>query len=158
MFLCCSLYSNWQHVSKFTKHFRILLQLELRSFSLLFVSLNVMILLCVCFWRVARTIPGWNVGLRRHERMWLSWQEGSLQWHEEVNSVSCCQYPVSPQLENWSLHEIPGLVYRGSLARYLCILRSMLVYKYWSSPKESARTVRLLSHYSHQAVPPGGLV
>lgn len=69
-----------------------------------------------------------------------------------VNSVSCCQYPVSPEPGSWSLHEIPGLVYRGSLVGYLCILKSMLVGTYWSSPKESAWNVRLLSHRSHQAV------
>lgn len=141
-------------MSKFTNHFIIPLQLDLRSFSLLFICLNVMILLhVVCFWRVARTIPGWNVVLRRHERIWLSWQEGSLQWHDEVN---CYLLSVSGFPTTWG--ECPGLVYTGSLAGCLCILRSMLVYKYLSSLKESARTVRLLSHCSHQAVPPGGPV
>lgn len=52
---------------------------------------------------------------------------------------------------NLSPCEISGFAYKGSLAAYLCILRSMLAYKHWNSHTEPARTVRILS-WSDQAV------
>lgn len=81
--------------------------------------------------------------------MWLSWQEGLCSDMKE----SVLILVLSSQLpHSLSLCEIPGSTYKGSLAGYLCILRSVLEYKHGHSSKEPARTVRLLS-WSDQAVP-----